>query len=631
MPFNGSGSYSPPGSPVFPPTPGSVISSSYFTQTINDIAQALSLTFLRDGSVPMGNDLNMLGNKVKLLGSGLASTPAISFSADGTSGFYYGGGAVNVAIQGAQAATFGSGGTLNVVGNLTEAGSRVWTAATLPNPVQTTGTTFTGPVVGTSLTLSSALAVGGTLTVTGATSVSTITASGAATVASLASSGAITQAGNQVWHAGNLNPGLYAPLANPVFSGNVGVGVSPNTAWKLHVGNPDLSATYAAVGNNNGATIAGVSSGGVSQLACYSQSSAVALGTFSLGSTFTEWARFASTGLNVAGAITQAGNQVWHAGNFTPGNYAALSGATFSGQVNGLAGIKAQSTGVGAAQPVLGAMDWTKTGLFVSNNSGAYGLLVGVDGVSGSSWLQAQRTDGTATPYYMYLQPAGGAVSIGMQNGSEKLNVGGNILLYASTDVSRKLSLSSYYGALDIGTTPGVTNGTFITYSYTNGSQGPLIIKNATGEVARFAPTGELLHQTSILATHRVYAGGVLPNLGRICLTTGTEANSGYLEFFRADSTREGYMGFAPAGGAIVFNSDTGAGFNVTGGPFAVAGALNVGGTATLAYTTFTNAPTRKGYGQGLFHSTSGLSGLVSRGTAAPSGGADGDIYLQYS
>lgn len=71
--------------------------------------------------------------------------------------------------------------------------------------------------------------------------------------------------------------------------------------------------------------------------------------------------RLSSTGagavtgtLNVTGALTQANNQVWHAGNFVPGNYAPLAGAAFTGDVN-VAGIIRASTNVlvgGAANPV---------------------------------------------------------------------------------------------------------------------------------------------------------------------------------------------------------------------------------------------------------------------------------------
>jgi hypothetical protein len=43
---------------------------------------------------------------------------------------------------------------------------------------------------------------------------------------------------------------------------------------------------------------------------------------------------------------------------------------------------------------------------------GVYGLISGVLG-SGSSYIQAQRVDGTAIAYNLLLQPNGGKVGIG--------------------------------------------------------------------------------------------------------------------------------------------------------------------------------------------------------------------------
>ena len=113
MPFNGSGTYSPPSLPVFPPTPGAVISSSYYTQVVNDIAAGLSLTFLRDGSVPLGGDLNVNGNVVKGLASGTAGAPSLRFNSETNSGFYLNGaGHVAISVQGNRIVDVGTAGAL---------------------------------------------------------------------------------------------------------------------------------------------------------------------------------------------------------------------------------------------------------------------------------------------------------------------------------------------------------------------------------------------------------------------------------------------------------------------------------------------------------------------------------------
>lgn len=91
MPFNGSGTYVPPGLPVYPPSPGSVISSSYFTQLMSDMFSALSLTFLRDGSVAFTGDFNVGSNAIKGLSSGAVGAPSVRFQADTTSGIWLNG------------------------------------------------------------------------------------------------------------------------------------------------------------------------------------------------------------------------------------------------------------------------------------------------------------------------------------------------------------------------------------------------------------------------------------------------------------------------------------------------------------------------------------------------------------
>ncbi|VXC79813.1 gp53-like domain-containing protein [Sphingomonas sp. 8AM] len=60
---------------------------------------------------------------------------------------------------------------------------------------------------------------------------------------------------------------------------------------------------------------------------------------------------------------------------------------------------------------------------------------------------------------------------------------------------------------------------------------------------------------------------------GQVSLAhSGTTGASGYVEFRRSDSTREGYIGFAPTGGQIQLMSENGRGFNVAGGPLTRAG-----------------------------------------------------------
>ena len=78
MSFNGNGSYSPytPGNPA---VTGSVVSSTAFNNTVNDIATGLSNTITRDGQSPATGNIPMGGNKITGLANGTAATDAAAF------------------------------------------------------------------------------------------------------------------------------------------------------------------------------------------------------------------------------------------------------------------------------------------------------------------------------------------------------------------------------------------------------------------------------------------------------------------------------------------------------------------------------------------------------------------------
>ena len=63
MPLNGHGDYNPP-SPENPVRAGTLIKSKDFNATIDDISDALSTAYYRDGQAPMGADLNMGHNSL---------------------------------------------------------------------------------------------------------------------------------------------------------------------------------------------------------------------------------------------------------------------------------------------------------------------------------------------------------------------------------------------------------------------------------------------------------------------------------------------------------------------------------------------------------------------------------------
>jgi hypothetical protein len=81
---------------------------------------------------------------------------------------------------------------------------------------------------------------------------------------------------------------------------------------------------------------------------------------------------------------------------------------------------------LGAAQttaPTLGAA--TGGSLYLNNTDANYGLLFGTSS-NGNSWIQAQRTDATATAYNILLNPSGGNVGIGTSSPNVKTEVSGS-------------------------------------------------------------------------------------------------------------------------------------------------------------------------------------------------------------
>ena len=82
-----------------------------------------------------------------------------------------------------------------------------------------------------------------------------------------------------------------------------------------------------------------------------------------------------------------------------------------------------QSSGAGTANaPALGSVS-SNAPLYLTNSDTAYGLVAGTNTFDGHAWLQAQRTDGTATAYNLTLNEAGGNVGIGTAGATSKLFV----------------------------------------------------------------------------------------------------------------------------------------------------------------------------------------------------------------
>lgn len=366
MPFDGSGNFSRLFSFTQDRNNGIKILASRVDGEFDNVASALNQGFFRTGIVGMTGDLNMGLNRLVGLSDGAAGNPATKFSADTTTGLYLAGyGKLGVAAGGAQRAVFDSNG-LAVTGAVTVNGNQVWHAGNL-NPAgyaALSGATFSGGVAASSL-VAQGTGIGGLAIQPGNSTTtgyieyrdkfgSQLGYIGAQLFgnaityycvgghyfgnrvnieSTLNANGAITQGGNQVWHAGNLNPSNYAPLSGAVFTGSVGIGTPPSTpldvkasnGTRLHVAS-GVSFTAPRLFAGNAADTAYTPLEIQSDQLYFFNQNAALIATLSNGGGLS-----LLSGLAAGGAITQGGNQVWHAGNLNPSSYVPLTGATMSG------------------------------------------------------------------------------------------------------------------------------------------------------------------------------------------------------------------------------------------------------------------------------------------------------------
>lgn len=99
MPYNGSGTYTPPAAD-FPAITQTVISSSKYNNTINDVAAALTNAVTRDGQSPMTAALPMGGWPITGIALGSLSAPSISFTGLSGTGFSATASSLNMSLNG---------------------------------------------------------------------------------------------------------------------------------------------------------------------------------------------------------------------------------------------------------------------------------------------------------------------------------------------------------------------------------------------------------------------------------------------------------------------------------------------------------------------------------------------------
>src|SRR6267154_504317 len=146
MPFSGAGVYTPPAAD-FPVVTQTVISSTHFNNTINDIATALSTCLTKDGQQVATANINFGGFRATNVGitgiAGSVGTPAINVSDTGTGLYRSAASELAVTVAGTQRARFdGTGLIVTGVGTFSGATSTTTlTASTrVVTPLMGTGT-----------------------------------------------------------------------------------------------------------------------------------------------------------------------------------------------------------------------------------------------------------------------------------------------------------------------------------------------------------------------------------------------------------------------------------------------------------------------------------------------------------
>jgi len=216
MSRNGSGTYSlPAGNPV---VTGTVISTSWANNTMNDIASALTGSVASDGQTPMTGPLNLNSNKITNLAAGTINGDGVNYTQFNTPTF---GGAVTCSSTLTVTGATSLSSTLAVTGDTTMSGNlAVNSTGQVRLPNGTTAQRSATPTVGSIRYNTTLQTFGGYSTYSGQT-ISTITNS--TTTATL------TTATNH-----NLTTGTYVTVsgATPTaYNGTFSITVTGNTTF----------------------------------------------------------------------------------------------------------------------------------------------------------------------------------------------------------------------------------------------------------------------------------------------------------------------------------------------------------------------------------------------------------------
>lgn len=394
-----------------------------------------------------------------------------------------------------------------------------------------------------------------------------------------------------------------------------------------------------------------------------------------------EMARFSPTGvLQLKQVAMRAGNALWDAGNDGAGSgldadlLDGRDGSWYSDIVGRLGFIPVRQT-AGFVVEVRFSDGQLKARVNLDNDLGAFvfgGDIADVwrasnDGAG--SGLDADLLDGRDGPWYadittrlgyspinragdtmsgrLRFADAQGLWSVGLRTGANLwtvrdeqfgtdtlvLDPAGNLIIgSASRPGERRFSLSNLVTDFGIVTSGSAGGGTRIVNSWVTGGQGPLVLENAAGEMARFTPAGAL--QLKQAATR---AGNMLWDAGNDGAGSGLDADM----LDGLDSTAFMQKSGGAFTGPITLKSVTFGGnagnytLSIPDGTDQVLLRDNQFGrdVASLSRASLTlgDGVALKRANSGRFvHYKDDLPGdTITRSTATPAGGSDGDIHYE--
>lgn len=571
MPWDGSGNYSPPAAPTFPAVSGQTISSSYYNAVINDLVAAIGNCLTKDNQNKPSADYDFNAKNL---------TNVAAFGATG-----------NATI----------GGTLGVTG-----------AATLSAALS----------VGTTLTVTGATTLSSTLAVTGNTTVGgTLGVTGATTLA-----GALAANGGIVGVSGDATVGFYKPSGTLV-DVNFGTGDTFRfdqdlNRYDFYIGAAGPYFTVTSSASYVGGQVVwnagndGAGSGLDADLLDGQQGSAYAnltannvftgsgtfTGSLALRGTSTNFEHYMSDGVTRKGyfwhngtnanitnevsggsiqLVTSGGggftfnsNTVWHSGNDGAGS--GLDADLLDGQQGSAYALLA-----GASQSFTGVNSFS--GFRATDNVvAASGVGLELAYVDPSSYIRSY--DRTASAWKSFNISAS---SIELNAVGGTVTAGGNTMWTAGNDGSGS--------GLDADLLDGQQGSAYATIASANQFTQPQSVVDTAN---------------TPIATRTAGASGFeVKNTGGGAAVISFHRNAIYAGFLGIDTDnilKVGGWSYGTASHTIWHSGNDGSGSGL-------------------------DADTLDGSQGALYLRGSRTSQVVTDGTAAPTGGSDGDIYFQYT